>query len=174
MKNNSPSNIYSPFVALLVLFFVSGNIFSQENNIYEIENQTVGKQPKLKNENINNRDVFYDLTFKMYSTYYFQNKELKYVYGKGIPVKLTFRDLESVESLYDDKQNYSEVQLITIDLLSPNDLNSSIDLTESNEQLQNLKYVFIRCDFNCTDQQINKFIKVNSDARVFFTTEKGS
>ena len=53
-------------------------------------------------------------------------------------------------------------------------MNSSIDLTESNEQLQNLKYVFIRCDFNCTDQQINKFIKVNSDARVFFTTEKGS
>lgn len=156
------------------MFFVSGNIFSQENNIYELENQTSDKQPTLKNENINNREAFYDLTFKMYSTYYFQDNELKSKYGKGVPVKLTFRDLKSVESLYDEKQNYSEVQLITIDLLRPNDLNSSIDLTVSNQQLQNLKYVFIRCDFNCTDQQINKFIKVNSDVRVFFTTERGS
>lgn len=174
MKNNSTLNIYSSLVALLLLLFFTGNMFSQENNIYEIENNTVGKKFTSKNESINNRDEFYDLTFKMYSTYYFQNKELKSKYGKGTPLKLTFRDLESVESLYDNTQDYSEVQLITIDLLNTNDLNSVIDLTYNNQPFQNLKYIFLRCNFNCNEQQINKFIKVNSDVRIFFTTEKGS
>lgn len=174
MKNNSPLNIPSSLIILSILFFISGNLFSQENNIYEIKNQTINKQSTSKQEKANNRVAFYDLTFKMHPTYYFQNKKLKNKYGKGIPVKLTFRDLKSVENLYVEEQDYSEVKLITIDLLNINDLNSIIDLTQNNQHFQNLEYVFIRCYFNCTDQQINKFIKVNSDVRVFFTTEKGS
>lgn len=174
MKNNSTLNFYSYLIALSVLFFVPICVYSQDYNIHEIENNLTNKQTTLKQEKVNDRDAFYDLTFKMYPTYYFQNNELKNTYGKGAPLKLTFRDLKSVENLFDSTQNYSEVQLITIDLLNTNDLNSIIDLTQNNQPFQNLKYIFIRCDFNCTDQQINKFIKVNSEVRLFFTTEKGS
>lgn len=174
MKYNSTLNIYLSLIVLSVLFFVPSNIFSQDYNIHEIENQTTSKQTTSKQVKANNRDAFYDLTFKMYPTYYYQNKELKNKYGKGVPLKLTFRDIESVENLNDTTQNYSEVQLITIDLLNINDLNSIVDLTENNQPFQNLKYIFLRCNFNCNEQQINKFIKVNSDVRVFFTTEKGS
>jgi hypothetical protein len=174
MKHNSTLNIYLSLIVLSVLFFIPSNIFSQDYNIREFENQTANKQTTLKQNKTNNRDAFYDLTFKMHPTYYFQNNELKNKYGKGVPLKLTFRDLKSVENLYDNTLNYSQVQLITIDLLNINDLNNIIDLTINNQPFQNLKYIFLRCNFNCNEQQINKFIKVNSDIRVFFTTEKGS
>lgn len=161
-------------VSLLVLFiclFYSHNILAQENGIYELDNQITNKQKNKKDDRAN----FYDLAFNMHNTHYRQNKKLKQVYGNGVAKKLTLEDLNSAKFLNEGlSTNYNDVELITINLLNETDLNDNVDLTTQNQELKKLKYVFIKCNFDCNNEQIKKFIKVNPNIRVFYKIEKAS
>lgn len=173
MKNNSTLNFRLSLLVLFIYFFSSNNVLSQENNIYELESHNTSGKSKTKKE-ITNRAPFYDLAFNMHTTHYLQNKKVKQTYGDGYPVKITLEDINSFEIINSDSIDYNEVELITIHLLNTNDLNNKIDLSQGNEPFKKLKYVFIKCHFDCNSEQIEKFIKVNADTRVFYKIEKAS
>ena len=58
-------------------------------------------------------------------------------------------------------------------LNNSNDVNDSIDLSGSME-LKKLKYVFIKCNFKCSEDQIKKFVKTNSGTRIFYSSQDPS
>ncbi len=176
MKNNSNVTLcIFLFVSCISIFSVNKS-FAQEKGIYEISNSStlnkVSNQKSVQSKN-NNRDNFYDLAFKMHPTHYFEKGSLKSVYKSSDPVKLTFEDSESLKSLNKPNAKNNQVELITIMLNNSNDLNNSIDLT-SNTGLSKLKYVFVKCNFNCSETQIKKFIKTNAEIRIFYSTQNPS
>lgn len=109
----------------------------------------------------------------MHPTHYFENSSLKSVYKSGDPVKLTFEDAQSFKLLKNPNSKNNQVELITIMLNSSKDLSNSIDLTK-NTDLKKLKYIFIKCNFKCSKDQIQKFIKTNSEIRIFYSLQNPS
>jgi hypothetical protein len=57
-------------------------------------------------------------------------------------------------------------------LNNSNDVNDSIDLSGSME-LKKLKYVFIRCNFKCSEYDVSKFIKADNTVRIFYSSNIG-
>lgn len=174
MKNSSTLNFRLSLLALFICLFTSHNVISQENDIYELDLGVTNVQYKEKNGK-SDRAIFNDLAFNMHTTHYIQNQKLKKLYGKGVVKKLTLEDINSTKFINEDLElNYNDVELITICLLNANDLNDHVDLLDKNQELNKLKYVFIKCNFDCNNEQIKKFIKVDSNVRVFYKIEKAS
>tara|TARA_R110000868_G_scaffold299242_1_gene559465 strand:+ start:12654 stop:13178 length:525 start_codon:yes stop_codon:yes gene_type:complete len=174
MKRNSTVSLYIFLLIFSTAPFFGNKLIAQEKGIYELtNNDTFKKSKKVKGNSNNDRESFYDLAFKMHPTHYFKDSALKSVYNSGDPVKLTFEDTKSFNLLKNTNTKQNEVELITVLLNNSSDLNDSIDLSE-NVELKKLKYVFVKCNFNCSADQIKKFVKTNSDIRIFYSSQDPS
>jgi hypothetical protein len=168
MKNKSALTTYTALLSCLV-FLLSVNITeAQENDIFELSNNL--KTSKSSISKNNSRSDFYNLKYKLHSTIYIGKNSIEKIYGKGKAKKLTFSDTDSFSLLNNNSKQYNDVELITITLSSPTDLNKSLNLSNTNK-FTNLKYIFIRCYFKCTPEQIKAFVKSNSNVRVFYSNE---
>ena len=169
MKNYSAL----PYYSLLLIFCISllsiNKLSAQENNIYEVQQNEVAKSTS---KNDNNRKRFYDLTFNLHTTLYIENNKVKVTYGSGEPIKLTFADSKSFNWLKNNSKT-NTIELITITLNNRNDLNNLLDLSNNND-FKSLKYVYVKCNFDCSEKDIEKFIKVNHNVRVFYSNQTPS
>jgi len=163
IKNYSTSIICTLFICFFILLNVN-KTFAQKQNIYEITDDS------FSSKNIsNNREEFYNLSQKLHPTLYFEKSKLKKEYGIGAPIKVTLEDVDSYVVLNQNNSKYSSIELITINLKTIADLNKTIDLS-NNTQFSKLKYIYIKCFFNCDEQQVEKFIqKPNNEIRIFYT-----
>lgn len=176
MRNKSTS-AFCTLIFICCFSLTSINkVIAQENGIYELtEVNKLSKQSASKNGNSNDRKEFYNLSQKLHSTFYYKNNKLQTKYGEGSPLKITFEDINSFDSLDKSNSQFNEVQIITVKLKNENDLDKTFDLSNMSG-FSKLKYIFIRCDFNSDSIKIRKFIK-NSDyskIRVFYSSERPS
>ncbi len=173
MKNKPALTFYTFLLACIVSILSIGNATAQENDIFELTDDEDLSKVKIKKYKEKNRGKFYNLTQKLHTTVYISNNNVNKVYGEGAIKKITFGDSKSFGLLSNKK--YDKVELITINIDKISDLNNKLDLTIDNK-LTSLKYIFIRCDFKCTKQQIKKFVKANrnSNIRIFYKTESSS
>lgn len=167
MKNKSNLNFYTLVVSLCITFFSFSKVVAQENGIYE-----------LNANSSEDRTEFYDLANNLQPTAYVENNTIK-IGGNGDHdglqvVKLTFNDAQSFNIL-NENTNFGKVELVTIKLLTPADLNNRIDLSEV-RGLNRLKYVLIECAFECTPSQIKQFITYQDDSniRILYKVNKPS
>jgi len=172
MKNKSSLT----FCKFLLVCFISivciEKVSAQENGIYELTNNNILSKTKIKMSN--DRDEFYTLTQKLHTTAYISNntvKNVNAVNGDSEIKKITFADSKSFSLL--NKNNYKNTELIIITLNNVSELNNTLDLT-TNENLGKLKYVFIKCYFKCSANQIKAFINTDSNIRVFYINETPS
>jgi len=172
MKKNATLSLYIFLLIFSASLLFSNPLIAQEEGIYEITNNNTFKNV-AKSKSISNtgRENFYELAFKMHPTHYFKNSSLKSVYDSGDPVKLTFEDTKSF-NLLKNNAKLNEVELISIMLNNRNDVNDSIDLSGSMD-LKKLKYVFIRCRFKCSENDLTKFIKADNNVRIFYSNNIG-
>jgi len=172
MKKNATLSLYIFLLIFSASLLFSNPLIAQEEGIYEITNNNTFKNV-AKSKSISNtgRENFYELAFKMHPTHYFKNSSLKSVYDSGDPVKLTFEDTKSF-NLLKNNAKLNEVELISIMLNNSNDVNDSIDLSGSMD-LKKLKYVFIRCRFKCSENDLTKFIKADNNVRIFYSNNIG-
>ena len=149
--------------ACLLLMLSITQINAQEKGIYEIVNDDNSYLEVNKG-----RSEFYNLAQKRHTTAYIKNNTKLKVSGEGVTKKIIFIDTNSFNVL--NENNYTDVELITIKINSVGGLNKLLDLT-LNENLSSLKYIYIRCDFKCTQEQIENFIKAKSNIRIFYRVE---
>ncbi|WP_188653716.1 hypothetical protein [Yeosuana aromativorans] len=170
MKNNSASIRYILFLFIALSLFFGNNLMAQENGIYEVTQK--GKSDKEygkgANKMNNDRTEFYNLAFNLHPTYYFENNFLKTSYDSGNLSKLTFEDAKSSNIVKNEDPKYDQVELITIALENISDLKNSIDLSKD-KNLKKLKYVYIKCYFNCSEDDIKKFIQTDKNVRIFYS-----
>ncbi|MWW23422.1 hypothetical protein [Algibacter lectus] len=176
MKNNLSNLLKSLtlFCAVVLLFNYESN--AQENGIYELNaSSQFSRATASKSKTSDTRTEFYNLSQKLHPTAYLANNKLKNTYGDDDVVKLTLDDVASLNLIKQDKGNFDNVELITITLKSIADLSTPITLS-NDSGLSKLKYVYIRCYFDCNNEQIKSFVKniSNSNVRVFYTSVRPS
>lgn len=167
MKNKTTPSFFFLFLFLSILFLSSNQVAAQEYDIYELEkeNPAVSKSAE-KVDKSKNRTEFYNLYQNLHTTIYVSNNKVDKVYGKGDIKRITLSDSNSFAFLKTDDYQFKEVKLITVKLKSKNNLNQVLDLRDKPHFVK-LKFIFLKCYFKYTDEDIQNFIKVNPNVRVF-------
>lgn len=173
MKNRSVFTCLSS--ALFCCFFITSiNLsFSQEQDIYEVTvNDLNNKSSKqAKNNKESDRSEFYNLSQNLHTVEYYHNNKLSNKHGNETLVKINIEDIQSLNVLFQNKGKFKNVKLITIVLNSQSDFNTLLDLSEIKD-FSELKYLYIKCNFNCNEQDLKRFIKTSNSenkVRIFYT-----
>jgi len=166
MKNKSALSIYTFLLVCFTFMLTVEKASAQENGIYELANNNTLSKTTVKKPS--NRDEFYKLAQNLHTTVYINNNAISKTYGEGKVQKIILKDSKSFNLL--NSSNYNNVELITVTLKKASDLNNKLNLS-ANKNFGKLKYVFIKCYFKCTANQIEKFITSNSNIRIFYSTE---
>ncbi len=150
-----------------LLFLLLHVTYAQNEKIYELfenetlQNRTTTNQSKtsLSNKNTYNSNLneFYQLHNNVHPTVYVAGNSVKNRAGKLKPLKLTAEDVVALTSLNRSNALYSSVQLLTIKLENPSDLNRVLDLSKL-QGFTNLEFVFIQSPFKISVNQIRNFI----------------
>lgn len=171
MKIKSSIATYYLLIFCFLTISFSNKIFGQEYNVYELTDNSETSKQNIKSSS---REEFYNFSQNLHPTFYFQKNKLKTKYGKDFPVKLTFEDVSSFNSINKDDKQYSKVRLITITLDKESDLSTVINL-DNIKSFSKLNYVFIKCNFECDPSKLKKFINSsNKKIRIFYTSVKQS
>lgn len=176
VKHNLSKLVQSIILFCFTLFLFTNESAAQENGIYELNaSNQFSRTSASKSKSSSNRTEFYNLSQKLHPTAYLGKNKLKSTYGKGDIVKLSLDDVASLNLVKQNKTNYTNVELITVTLKSLSDLNAPINLSNNNE-FAKLKYLYVRCLFDCNNEQIKNFVKnlSNNNIRVFYTTVRPS
>jgi hypothetical protein len=174
MRNKSTFAFYTFLFSLCVSLCSFNKTTAQEKGIYELSETNSLARTSSKKANLNDREDFYALALNLHATIYVENNSLRKS-NKNITSasKLTFNDAKSFNILNQNNQDFSDVELITIVLNSESDLNNKINLTQANG-FNSLKYVYIKCNFKCSEQQLKSFVTSDAAIRVFYKSETPS
>ncbi|HLV38586.1 hypothetical protein [Xanthomarina sp.] len=148
---------FSNFLVLCAITFLFSSSSFAQGNIQRIFDDN--------SENRNSRTtgtIPDELLHGKNPTIYIENSIIINVTGDESPKVLQLLDGTSNLLLQDNNSLYSNVEVITIKLNRLSDLNSRLDLSHING-FSSLKYVYIQCLFECTDQQINNYL-LNADS----------
>lgn len=173
MRNKSSYAIISSALFCCLFFTFINLSFSQEQEIYElIVNDLANKNSKqTKNSNQGNRSEFYSLSQELHTVEYYHKNKLSNKFGNETLVKINIEDIQSLNVLFQNESKFKDVKLVTIVLNSQSDFNTLLDLSKIKD-FSKLKYIYIKCMFNCNEQDIKKFIKTsnaNNSVRIFYT-----
>ena len=171
MINKSTFAFYTFLFSVCISF---SSLTAQENAIYEVSDGSSMSKSSSKKVTQNDRADFYELALNLQPTLYVENNSFKKNNNTvSITSKLTFNDAKSFSVLKQSGKDFSEVELITIVLQNESDLNNKITVTQANG-FGNLKYIYIKCYFKCTEQQIRSFVTSDVAIRIFYKSETPS
>lgn len=160
--------VNSTFLSVFMLFIIfSSNCFAQENRIYQLsDTDGVSPNTNLTARNASNIMIEYpkDLLYGLAPSVYIQNNAIQNVEGATAPTVLKFKDVQSFGFISTRNELYNKVEMITIDLETVNDLQTPFDV-DLIRGFDNLKYIYLKCEFPITETQIRAFIQ-NADPEI--------
>lgn len=164
-------NSYATIVVFVLMFSIS-NAFSQE----------LKEKPTLLEKNVFLKSLNNDFS-KSLPTYnhvislmkdvkesiYLTNNQIR-VYGQN-PICM-FTDVQSISLASSPNLTINNIELVTINISSPSDLKMPLDLS-SICYFKNLKYIYIKLNFDIESEKLIKFIKnCNPRCVIFYSVEK--
>lgn len=108
----------------------------------------------------------YDLLYDLNTTVYIKNNSVLNTEGVGAPVVLKFLDTQSFNFVSTTNPLYDQIELITINLSSENSLRNTFNL-DAIRGFSNLKYIYLKCEFAISENQIRSFLQ-NADPEIVF------
>ncbi|MBO3099374.1 hypothetical protein [Gelidibacter pelagius] len=152
---------------IILIGLFSSTSFSQENVIHNLSDreQTVTQMNGLRSS-AETSPFPYDLLYDLNATVYIKNNGVLNVEGVGSPAVLKFLDTQSFNFVSTGNSLYNQVELITINLSSVNDLRNSFNV-DGIRGFGNLKYIFLKCEFPISENQIRSFLQ-NADPKIIF------
>lgn len=185
MKNKITFKSFSLFSVCLIAFVWLNTMNAQDTNVYElfendfqldkVQAKSQTKSATLKS-GVNNKEVtninlqdFLKLNNNIQPTVYIDKNAVVNVTGAVSPVKVKYSNIKPFNKLNEEESLFNSVELVVINLKTSNDLKNEFDLSKVN-QYHNLKYIFIKCHFNCSVNQIQQFVKnTEPEVIVYFT-----
>lgn len=148
---------FSNFLVVCALTFLFSNSSFAQGNIQRIFDDNSDSGNLRTSVNIPD-----ELLHGHNPTIYIENSRVINVTGDESPKVLQLLDANSNLLLQGNNSLYNSVEVITITLGRISDLNNRLDLSRING-FTSLRYVYIKCLFDCTDQQINNYL-LNADS----------
>lgn len=185
MKNKITFKSLNLFSVCLIAFMWLNVVNAQDAKVYElfendfqmnaVQSKVQSKSAALKS-NANSKEVtnislqdFLELNNNLKPTVYIDNNSVKNITGVGNPLKVKYNNTQPFHKLNEESSLFNSVELITINLKTSSDLKNEFDLSKVN-QFQKLKYVFIKCYFDCSVNQIKQFVlNLEPEVIVYFT-----
>lgn len=160
------------FILGCFLVATINQISAQSSTIYQLTEQDfqeispskmASKTASYKKPINDVKQGFFSLKKGLKPTIYVDNNKIKKVSGIS-PQIVKFQNSNSLEVLKENNSLIKNVELLTIRMKDQSELNNRIDFSNI-DNFDNLKYIFIQCNFNCTANDISSFI-INVDPKV--------
>jgi hypothetical protein len=173
MKNKSLLSKMKYFILGCFLAVNINHLSAQSSNIYELTEQDfqntsvsnkVAKSATFGKSIDNVKQGFFSLKKGLKPTIYVDNNKIKKVNGGVSPIILKYQNSYSLEALKENNSLIRDVELLTIKIKNQNELNNRFDFSNI-DGFDNLKYIYIQCNFDCTANDISSFI-LNADPKV--------
>lgn len=145
------------FIQVTESDFESVQLIGNNNNNIEISS-------RLNSNEKNSNKRFFDIAYNNFSTIYVEDGIISKVSEEGNPIKLKSRDLQLHSLLNSSNNLFESIELIIVDLEKQTDLSKSINVSNLTE-FKNLKYIFVKCYFECSADQIRRLI-LNSNPEI--------
>jgi hypothetical protein len=156
-------------MVLFFFLFVSLSGFSQQNIQISERNEFLITLTNGNSKSVYNKIV--DLMDGVQSSIYLNDNLVK-TYGK-IPVCL-YSDVASLVSVANLNLDVSTIEMVTIKINKPSELSSTLDFTTFSKY-KNLKYIYIRLNFDFDLTQLIKQIKIGDVAPILiYSLDKGA
>lgn len=185
MKNKTTLKSFNLFSICLIAILWLNSVNAQDTTVYElfendfqmnaVQSKTLNKSAALKSNANKNETAnsgfqnFLELNNNLRPTVYVDKNSIVNITGPEKPVKLKYSNIQAFNKLNEDNSLLNSVELITINIENSNDLNNKFDVSKIND-FQKLKYVFIKCNFNCSVDQIKQFVlNLEPEVIVYFT-----
>jgi len=163
---------------LIVGFFAllsANQFFAQNASVYElfeqdfqntsqVSSKSVSKSTTYSKSSLDVREGFFNLKRDLKPTIYVTNNKITKVSGNSTPLILKYENSYSLEIINKNSSLIKNVELLTIKLKNQEDLVNRLDFSTVTD-FNNLKYIYIQCNFKCTASQLSSFI-LNVDPRV--------
>ncbi|MBJ7882744.1 hypothetical protein [Gelidibacter salicanalis] len=161
------SKIKTKFLSIIMLMgLFSGACFSQGNAIHNVTDRDQRFAPGdiVANRSATaTQEIPTDLLYDLKSTIYVKNNGISKVTGAA-PLVLQFKDTKSFNVASKSNALFNKVEMIKIDIASTTTLNTPFNLS-STQGFNNLKYIYLNCEFPVTEDQIRSFIQ-NADPEI--------
>jgi hypothetical protein len=151
------NNMFLSGLIIMTLFLFSSQSMSAQN-IKEY-NTLINSMNNTRQSGSIEPEILKSLVFDLKPKIYINNKE-ENTYGNGSPECVNI-DAKSIELLYENNQLFSNVEMITINLNSSDELNFVLDLSKL-QSFTNLKYIQFLCSFSCDSVFLSKLNQVTS------------
>ncbi len=173
---------------LMFIFLVSISNFvnAQQNQIIQItdndsgatENKVEKNHKSMRSNKSSSDDTtrkdFNDLQFKSQHSIYVANKKILTKTGEDKVARLRLEDVSSLDFLYTHNPDFKQIEIISIKINNVSDLNQKLDMSKLSA-FDQLKYIFLQCGFDCTEDQIQKFIlNYKSNITIYYMVSKES
>jgi len=150
---------------ILLLFIVSVSYYSYGQTVFELGSKLAEMKGSSDTTLIREAARIESLVYHLQPTIYIEENVLK-AYGETPAVRVRV-DAQSVGKLLESNPLFSQVELITITINSPADLNFSLNLT-SLPGFTKLKYIHFLCSFNCAPESFINLYIPNPQVTVFY------
>lgn len=171
LRQRTNFNSYSSFLSLsgrligclvviFVLFGINNSWGQNINEFHSFENEMKNSPDPNARQEI---ATFNELLHQLHSSVYIENNGIK-SFGKGQPV-CAYVDADALDKLTEDNSLFRKVQLITIRVQKKGDLSKSLDVATLHG-FYDLKYIMVRCDFNCSKEQVEKLLTGTRDGLI--------
>lgn len=168
---NSKLNRIFLITAFLVGIF-SSSLTAQENLIHQITSRDQTSQPQLRKTS-NTRlkhtssitEVPEDLLYDLNSAVYIKDNTIIHIEGNA-PLAVKLLDTKSYEFLTKRNELYHQVELITLNLDTREDLNTIFNIGAI-RGFDNLRYIYLKCQFPINENEIRRLLQ-HADPEVTF------
>lgn len=150
--------VLSTFLLLLMIFLISNKGFAQENKVFNYKTLLEKSSDESRTSNsISMQSLVADLHTSISVT---NGKVEKFGDGDIISLDIDVSSLPRILSL--SKQAIG-LQIIKIHFNTISELNSKLDLSEL-KSFPNLRFVYVMCPFEASQNQINNFFTGSNEA----------
>lgn len=153
-------------ILLVVLLSILINTvsFSQTNTIHNLTESNTNSNARTASPANSITSYPTHLLYDLQSSVYIEDNTIISVNGVTSPKVLKLKDTQSFEIIKNRNKLYKDVEMITINLKDVSDLSTAFDV-DSIRGFNHLKYIYIKSDFNLTENQIIQFI-INADPEI--------
>ena len=163
--------------AICILFLCAVNLNAQDIVVYELDQgqdsqinkSTTKAKSGLMKKSTSNSEKFLKIVKKNEPAVYLNNNTISKVSENFEPNRLKANNVQSLEVLKRSNKLFNKVELITVNLKNEKELNTPIDLS-SFKGVNKLKYIYVKCYFKCTSNQIKTFVlNANPKISIFYS-----
>ncbi|WP_338730774.1 hypothetical protein [Mangrovimonas cancribranchiae] len=171
MKKNTKVSTTCMLLLCAISFLTTSIIVAQESSIYRVYDDN--QSSNILSRSSETRDIPRELLNGLNSAIYVENSRVINTTGIGRAKVIKLLDSNSIHAINSINEVTNNVELLTISLQNMSNLSMSFNMDSLD--LPSLRYIYLKCDFDCSESQIRQFlVNLDPEVTIFYKVLKRS